>query len=61
MFSRQTAFSCGCGGHNTISAHWWIMVMERLQQLFLDPIILLGRDHKWLLGSLDLTPLDFFV
>ena len=35
--------------------------MERLQQLFLDCIISLGRDHDWLPRSPDLTPLDFFV
>ena len=34
--------------------------MERLQQLFLDRIISLGRDHKWPPRSPDLTPLVFF-
>ena len=42
-------------------AHRRIMVMERLQQLSLDRIISLGRDHEWLPRSPDLTPLDFFV
>ena len=32
-----------------------------LQQLFLNPIISLGRDHEWPPRSPDLTPLDFFV
>ena len=41
-------------------AHRRIMVMERLQQLFLDRIISLGRDHEWPPRSPDLTPLEFF-
>ena len=50
---------------------WWaqdgspaycrIMVMERLQQLFLGRIISLGRDHECSPRSPNLTPLDFFV
>ena len=35
--------------------------MKRLQQLFLDHIILLGRDYERLPMFPDLTPLDFFV
>ena len=42
-------------------AHRRIVVMERLQQLFLDRIISLGRDHEWPPKSPDLTPLEFFV
>ena len=42
-------------------AHRRIMMMERLQQLFLDRIILLGLDPEWPPRSLDLTPLDLFV
>ena len=42
-------------------AHRRIMVMERLQQLFLDRIISQSRDHEWPPRSPDLTPLDFFV
>ena len=37
-------------------AHRRIMVLERLQQLFLDHIISLGHDHKWPPRSPDLTP-----
>ena len=36
-------------------------MIERIQQLFLDRIISLGRDHEWPPRSPDLTPLDFFV
>ena len=35
--------------------------MERLQQLFLDCIILLSHDQEWPPRSLDLIPFDFFV
>ena len=36
-------------------------MMERLQQLFLDRIISLGRDDEWPPRSPDLTPLDFYI
>ena len=42
-------------------AHRRIIMMERLQQLFLDCLILLGRDHGWPPMFPDLTFLDFFV
>ena len=35
--------------------------MERLQQLFLDRIMSLGRDHEWPPRSPDQTLLDFFI
>ena len=48
-------------GARRIPAHRRIMVTERLQQLFLDRIISLGRGHEWPHRSPDLTPFDFFV
>ena len=61
MSCRQTALSRGYDGCKM--EPWFIagIVMERLQQLFLDRIISLGRDHEWPPKSPDLTPLGFFV